>query len=243
MRLRSAALLVACIVGCASPASTEAGHEEEFKASDYAEDSVLPYDGEWLDAPKALAGVGQFDRLRGTIYDDAKCSTMVAIAAAIVGGQERFVRLLDETARLRKGRRDDEQVIERVRGAVGEKKLTPRHLHDLSEAVVRAYKVGNGAYDEQIAEMVRASGYRAVHVGSKKPEVLVEHLENDEVVPLAIVAEGIPHITLLWKDNRGTVRLYDSDDIREHVMPRGSRGYNERMTDPESAWDLMEKYR
>ena len=91
--------------------------------------------------------------------------------------------------------------------------------------------------------MVRASGYEAVHVGSKKPDVLVDHLLENEIVPLSIVAEGIPHITLLWKDREGTVRLYDSDDIRKHVMPRGSPGYNERMNDAESSWDLAEKYR
>jgi hypothetical protein len=241
----SRALLLFCALalGCGATSSEETA-DDDFTASDYAEDSVLPYKGSWLDAPKALAGVGQFDRLRGTIYDDAKCSTMVAIGAAIVGGEARFVRLLDEAARRREGRRDDLATIDRVRGAVTAHELTPRHLHELTEVLVRTYKVGDGAYDEQIAEMVRASGYEPVRVGSVKPQVLIDSLGEGEVVPVSTVAEGIPHITLAWKDSRGTVRLYDSDDVHgSHVMPRGSAPYRARIDDPLSAWDLREKYR
>lgn len=231
------------LAGCAA-SDADATREDDYSVHDFAEDSVLPYAGSWLDAPKALSGVGQFDRLRGTIHDDSKCSTMVAVGAAIVGGEERFMRFVDEVARRREGRRDDLEIIARVRDAVARKALTPRHLHELTEAVVRAYGVAHGAYDEQIAEMVRASGYEAVHVGSSKPEVLVDRLAEREVVPLAIIAEGIPHITLLWKDARGVVRLYDADDVGgSHVMPRGSRPYNARVEDPESGWELREKYR
>lgn len=226
------------------PASNEGSSEEDFARSDTPEDQVLPYSGEWLDAPKALSGIGQFDRLKGTVHDDAKCSTMVAIAAAIVGGRERFVTFLDAVTRKRDGKRDDLAIIEGVRGAVERKSLTPRHIHDLTEVIVRAYGVRYGAYDEQIAEMIRASGYVAVKVGSANPAVLVDKLGEREVVPLSIVAENIPHITLLWKDARGTVRLYDSDDVHgSHVMPRGSAAYDFRMNDPQSAWDLKEKYR
>ncbi|MDB4939152.1 MAG: hypothetical protein JWP87_6124 [Labilithrix sp.] len=248
-----AALLFVCAasaasalaLGCAGEApSHEQGSEDDFTATDFREDVVLPYAGDWLDAPKALAGIGQFDRLRGTIHDDAKCSTMVAIAAAIVGGRERFSAFVDEVARLRDGKREDLAIIDEARKAVAEKRLTARHIHELTEVVVRAYKVAAGAYDEQIATMIRASGYVAVHVGSKRPEVLVDHLAEREVVPLGTVADDIPHITLLWKDARGVVRLYDSDDVHgSHVMPRGGKPYNARVLDAQSSWDLAEKYR
>lgn len=238
---------LAALPGCTAASeanANEEGREDDYAASDYAEDSILPYAGEWLDAPRALSGIGQFDRLRGTIHDDAKCSTMVAIAAAVVGGRERFVMLLDRVEKLRAGRRDDLAIIARVRVAIDQKKLSPRLIHELTEAIVRAYGVANGAFDEQIRDMVRASGYVAVKTGSKNPSVLVESLAPREVVPLSTVAENIPHITLLWKDARGVVRLYDSDDLHgSHVFPRGSAKYRERVEDPQSAWDLAEKYR
>jgi hypothetical protein len=61
---------------------------------------------------------------------------------------------------------------------------------------------------------------------------------------MGTVADNIPHITLLWKDARGVVRLYDSDDVHgSHVMPRGSKPYNVRVTDAQSSWELAEKYR
>ena len=230
--------------GCAGEAtSNDAAQEDDYKASDYAEGEVLPYAGDWLDAPKALAGLGQFDRLRGTVHDDAKCSTMVAIAAAIVGGRERFTTFLDSVARLRAGRAEDLAMIEDVRLASAERRLTPRHIHMFTEAVVRAYGVANGAFDGQISRMVRASGYAPVPVGSKLASVLVAHLEPNEVVPLATIADNVSHITLLWMDGRGTVRLYDSDDIRGHVMARGSAAYRIRVDDPRSGWDLAQKYR
>lgn len=227
----------------AAPSPDESTGEDNYTASDYPEDSQLPYKNGWLDPPKALAGISQFDRLRATIHDDAKCSTMVAIAAAIVGGEAKFVRLLNEAARKREGRREDLDTIDRVRVAVGDKKLTPRHLHEFTEVLVRAYDVLHGASDDQIAEMVLAGGYRSVNVGSAKPQTLVDHMENNEVVPLAIVAENIPHITLIWKDARGVVRIYDSDQLNGHVFPRGSSGYNLRMNDPQSSWDLKTKYK
>jgi hypothetical protein len=248
MRLRLLAVVAMLLVACGG-ASSEAGTaDEDFTASDFPADQVLPYAGGWLDAPKALAGIGQFDRLKGTIYDDSKCSTMVAIGAAIVGGRDHFLRFLDAVTRLREGRREDLATVDRTRAATYESRLTARHLHELTEVVVRAYDLRGGAYDEQIADMVRASGYRSVKVGSTKPQALVESLEEGEVAPLSIMApEGdklIPHITLLWKDRRGTVRLYDSDDVGgSHVMPRGSAPYNDRMTRPDSEWSLGEKYR
>jgi hypothetical protein len=127
--------------------------------------------------------------------------------------------------------------------ASNERRLTPRHIHMLTEVVVRAYGVANGAYDGQISRMVRASGYVPVQVGSKLASVLVDHLEANEVVPLATIADNEAHITRLWKDARGTVRLYDSDDIKGHVMARGSTGYRVRVEDPRSSWDLAQKYR
>jgi hypothetical protein len=63
-------------------------------------------------------------------------------------------------------------------------------------------------------------------------------------VPLGTVADKIPHITLLWKDEHGVVRLYDSDDVHgTHVMPRGSAAYQKRVDDPQSSWDREEKFR
>lgn len=237
-------LITTLVVGCGD-ASSGTTQDQDYTKGDFAEDMVLPYSGDWLDPPKALGGVGQFDRLHGTIHDDSKCSTMVALAAAVIGGEERFTRFVDATARRRAGHADDLAIIERVRDAVAKKKLTPRHLHELTEAVSRAFGVNYGAFDPQIREMVEASGYTPVHVGSKRPQVLVEHLEENEVVPLGVVTENIPHITLLWKDAHGTVRLYDSDDIGGglHVLPRGSAAYNVRINADDSSWDLAEKYR
>ncbi len=236
--------LAVAAAGCASEGAThEVGQEDEFKASDFAEGDVLPYAGDWLDAPRALAGIGQFDRLKGTVHDDAKCSTMVAIAAAIIGGRERFTNFLDAVARLRADKRDDLAIIDDVRKASAEKRLTPRHIHTFTEVVVRAYGVANGAFDGQISRMVRASGYVPVPVGSRLASVLVDHLEPHDVVPLATIADNEAHITLLWMDARGTVRLYDSDDIVGHVMARGSMAYRVRVEDPRSGWDLAQKYR
>jgi hypothetical protein len=255
MRARAGGFLVLLLLlptggatACAPDDSETATGEDDFTKSDFPADQVLPYSGSWLDAPKALAGVGQFDRLKTSIHDDSKCSTMVAVGAAIVSGEERFVKLLDAIARKREGRREDLASIERTRAAVAGKRLTSRHISELTDVMVRAYGVRHGAYDEQIREMVVASGYVTVKVGTTNPDALVDELGEREVVPLSIMApEGdklIPHITLLWKDARGVVRLYDSDDVGgSHVMPRGSKPYNDRMSRPDSAWDLGEKYR
>src|SRR5262245_60570076 len=116
---------------CAPDSSEPATGEDDFTKSDFPADQVLPYSGSWLDAPKALAGIGQFDRLKTTIHDDAKCSTMVAVAAAIVGGEERFVKFLDAVAKKREGKRDDLEIVERARAAVAEKRLTSRHINEL----------------------------------------------------------------------------------------------------------------
>lgn len=232
---------------CAPNDSETATGEDDFTKSDFPADQVLPYAGSWLDAPKALAGVGQFDRLKTSIHDDSKCSTMVAIGAAIVGGEERFVKLLDSIAKKREGRREDLATVERTRAAVAEKRLTSRHLSELTDVMVRAYDVQHGAFDEQIREMIHASGYVTVKVGSTKIDVLVDRLGEREIVPVStVVPEGdkmIPHIGLIWKDARGVVRMYDSDDVGgSHVMPRGSKAYNDRLK-LEASWDLAEKYR
>ncbi len=244
-RLRALLLsLAVATAACANEAaSLDVGQEDEFKASDFAEGDVLPYAGDWLDAPRALAGIGQFDRLKGTIHDDAKCSTMVAVAAAIIGGRERFTTFLDAVARLRAGRNDDLAILDDVRQASADRRLTPRHIHTLTEVVVRAYGVANGAFDGQISRMVRASGYAAVPVGGRLPSVLIAHLQPHDVVPLATIADDEAHITLLWMDGRGTVRLYDSDDIKGHVLARGSTAYRVRVEDPRSGWDLAQIYR
>jgi hypothetical protein len=198
----------------------------------------------WVDPTRGLAGVGQFDRLQSTIHDDVKCSTMVAIAAGIIGGQQRFLSLLDVVAKRRAGKKDDLDVIEAVRSAAMAQALTPRLLHQLTDVMVRAFDLYHGALDSQIAAMVRDSGYQPIHVGSSKPQDLVDSLEDDEIVPLGTVADGEGHITLLWKDAHGIVRLYDSDDVHgSHVMPRGSAPYRKRIEDPQSGWDRREKYR
>ena len=82
-----------------------------------------------------------------------------------------------------------------------------------------------------------------MNVGSSKPQTLVDHLENNQVLPLGIVAENIPHITLVWKDGAGVVRLYDSDQLHGHVFARGSAQYRARIDDPQSSWDLKTKYK
>src|SRR5262249_6713082 len=88
-------------VGCGGATASPAENEQDFATSDFAEDAPLPSSGEWLDPPRALAGIGQFDRLHATVHDDDKCSTMVAMAAAIVGGKARFLIFLDALDHLR----------------------------------------------------------------------------------------------------------------------------------------------
>jgi hypothetical protein len=180
---------------------------------------------------------------RGTIHDDVKCSTMVAIGAAIVGGEKRFVKLLDAVEKQREGKKDDLDVLARVRAAVAEKRLTPRLLHELTDVMVRAFGLLGGALDSQIAAMIRDSGYEAVHVGSSNPQDLVDSLQPNEIVPMGTVADGEDHVILIWKDGAGTVRIYDSDDLHGHVMPRGSAPYRARIEDPKSRWDRREKFR
>jgi hypothetical protein len=234
--------LVACGGGEASGEDVGSG-DGAFSTSDFTEDQVLPYVNGWVDPATGLAGVGQFDRLHSTIHDDVKCSTMVAIAAGVVGGEKRFLALLDAVAKHREGMKDDLAVIQDVRDAVAAKQLTPRLIHELTDVMVRAFGLLGGALDSQIAAMVRDSGWQAVHVGSSKPQDLVDSLKPGEIVPLGIIADGEGHITLLWKDGQGTVRLYDSDDVHgSHVMPRGSAPYNKRLEDPQSSWDRREKY-
>lgn len=243
MRLVGASLLLACAIGCGgtSAASTD---EDDFTVTDFHEDERLPTHGGWLDAPHALAGVGQFDRLPGTVHDGSKCSTMVAIAAAIVGGKERFLSFLDAVSAKRVAHPDDVAIIDDVRTAANDVALTPRHLHMLTEVVVRAYAVEYGATDGQIASMIRASGYASVHIGSSKPALVVDALDDGDISPLDTVVDKEGHVMLLWKDARGTVRLYDSDDVHgSHVMPRGSAPYFARIQSPESVWPPAEKFR
>jgi hypothetical protein len=236
-------LFTACAASSSGDDPSGASSDSAFTATDFTEDTVLPYTGGWVDAPHGLDGLGQFDRLKGTIHDDVKCSTMVAIGAAIVGGEQRFTKLLDAIEKKREGKKDDLATLASVRAAVAGKRLTPRLLHELTDTMVRAYNLIGGALDSQIAEMVRASGYEAVPVGSSKPDALVESLAPGEVVPLGIIADGEGHIILIWKDMGGTVRIYDSDDLHGHVMPRGSAAWLKRVNDPQSSWDRREKYR
>jgi hypothetical protein len=233
-------LLTACASGDDSDASSG---DSAFTSTDFTEDTVFPYTDGWVDAPRGLDGLGQFDRLKGTIHDDVKCSTMVAIGAAIVGGEQRFTKLLDAIEKKRAGFKDDLATIASVRAAVADKRLTPRLIHEMTDTMVRAYGLFGGAFDSQIAEMIRASGYEAVPVGSSKPNALVDSLSPGEIVPLGIIADGEGHIILIWKDTKGTVRIYDSDDLKGHVMPRGSAAYDKRVGDPQSSWDRREKYR
>jgi hypothetical protein len=237
-------LLACCLVAaaCGAKASDDADSQDQaFAKTDFAEDSLLPYSGGWLDVPHALAGVGQFDRLKSTVHDGSKCSTMVALAAAIVGGRAAFLAFVAEVAKLRAGHAADLAITAQATTSVDA--LTPRMLHELTEVVVRAYGVEYGAYDGQIATMIRASGWTSEKVGSSKPADLVASLDDGDIVPLATIADNEAHITLLWKDASGVVRMYDSDDIHgPHVLPRGTALYDARVDDPQSAWDLREKF-
>ena len=137
-------------------------------------------------------------------------------------------------------------------GEIAAHVLTEGHADDAAQVLGLLGQVervipsvaADGAYDGQISTMVRASGYEIVKVGSKRPEDLIAALLPGEVVPMATIADNEAHITLLWKDARGVVRLYDSDDIHgSHVLPRGSALYRARVDDPRSEWSLAEKYR
>src|SRR5207248_2186736 len=61
----------------------------------WLENAPLPYRGEWLDTVGVLSGLTQQDRLRSTRHDLEKCGAMVASAAAITGGPDRFQTMLD----------------------------------------------------------------------------------------------------------------------------------------------------
>ncbi len=238
-------VLLACclfVAACGSGSSDDAASQDQaYAKTDFAEDSLLPYAGGWLDVPHALAGVGQFDRLKSTVHDGSKCSTMVALAAALVGGRAAFLAFVDAVAKLRAGHAADLAITTQVAASVDA--LTPRLLHTFTEVVVRAYGVEYGAYDSQIAKMIRASGWKAVGVGSKKPADLVASLADGDIVPIATIADAEAHITLVWKDASGVVRMYDSDDIHgPHVLELGTTLYAARVGDPQSAWDRREKY-
>src|SRR5260221_8537027 len=119
-------LLLLCAACGGTAASDDGAREDDFAKADYREDSVLPYSGDWLDVPHALAGIGQFDRLKGTVHDDAKCSTMVALSASIVGGKDHFLTLVSAAARIRASHADDVAITKSVQDAVAARALTPR---------------------------------------------------------------------------------------------------------------------
>ena len=244
--MRGVALLLfaSALAACGGATSDAGSSEDDFSTADFREDSVLPTRSGWLDAPKALAGVGQFDRLKSTVHDGAKCSAMVAVAAAIIGGQERFLAFLDAVAKKRATHPSDVHIVDAVRVAALDVTLTPRHLHELTEVVVRAFGVENGATDGEIVTELRASGYEPTHVGSSLPDNLEGALDAGDVIPLTTVVDDEGHVMLLWKDAKGVVRIYDSDDVHgSHVMPRGSAAYRKRMDDPQTRWSRGDKYR
>lgn len=183
-------------------------------SGEWYENAPLPYSNGWLDAPAALDGITQQDRLRWTRHDDEKCAAMLATAAAVVGGRERFGALLDRLdqkalARYRKP-------LARARSSFERDRLTAGDIHRVSEILYITYVGGNdGSSDGDISRMIRASGFARVATPGKTPRELLDAAKPGDVFPVNQYLEQPEfigwHTVLAWKDAAGVARIYDSD--------------------------------
>lgn len=202
----------------AEPSAAEALTDALRDASgEWYENAVLPYKDGWLDAPAALDGITQQDRLRTTRHDDEKCAASLATAAAIVGGRARFEALL---ARLEeKALPRYRKPLARARKAFETNRLTAGDIHRVSEILYITYVGGSdGSSDGDISRMIRASGYKRVESGGKTPREVLEAAKPGDVFPVNLFLEQPDfigwHTVLAWKDAAGNARIYDSDKFR-----------------------------
>ena len=188
-------------------------------------DQRLPYRRGWLDAPAALAGLTQQDRLPETTRDEEKCAPMVALAAAIVSGRGNFERLLRAVEERRSGVSNprDQKALPQIRAHFEAGCLTTGDLQRFGDAFYRAFLTGLGADDDEIERMLTACGLKAVKTLGSTPAEILNSLRRGELFPTSLVVDGIWHVTLIWKDAAGVVRLYDSDRLRgSQVLTAGT---------------------
>ena len=181
---------------------------------EWRETARLPWNGDWLDVKAVLGGLVQQDNLRDTKHDDEKCGAMVATAAALTGGPERFRKLLDRIEAKARGR--DRANVIAARRALDARTLTAGDLHRVSEALYRTYVGGrDGSSDGDISKMIRASGRPRVATAAKSPREILAELAPGEAFPLNVYLEQPEfigwHVVLVWKDADGTPYVYDSD--------------------------------
>lgn len=195
----------------------------------------LPYRGDWLDAVAVLDGLAQQDRLRWTRHDDEKCGAMVAMAAAIVGGREKFDELLSklEKKAAPRFRSKLEQARERFEAGT----LTAGDLHRVSEILYVTYVGGrDGSSDGDISRMIRASGYSRIATAAKTPRELLAKAKPGDLFPLNVYLEQPDfigwHVVLVWKDADGVARVFDSDKFKgPQVFTEGGPGFAETYLD------------
>lgn len=186
-------------------------------SGEWHENAVLPTAGDFVDPVAALDGISQQDRLRWTRHDDEKCGAMVAAAAALAGGRERFDGLLTrlEGRAANRYRRE----LARARKNFEANRLTAGDLHRVSEILYGTYVGGtDGSSDGDISKMIRASGYTRIATGAKTPRELVDAMKPGDVFPLNVYLEQPEfigwHVVLVWKDAAGVARVYDSDKFK-----------------------------
>jgi hypothetical protein len=245
-----AAALVACAGACtvASP-TDEATSESAFSQADFAEGTVLPYDGGWLDPKLALGGLDQFDRLAVTVHDGDRCGAMVALAAAVIGGEAAFDALLSHVEARRALDPKDTKTLAAIRARFEARSLRTRELHLLADCMMRAYvphSWNSGSADGEAASMIRASGWKSTRTSSSKPFDLVASLGPGEVVPLSldVTLDGKGwHWILAWRDEGGALWLYNSDDVPgSHVHDGTSAAAGALLTNPTARFDLRETF-
>lgn len=186
-------------------------------SGEWRENVALPTKDGFVDPVAALDGLAQQDRLRWTKHDDEKCGAMVATAAALVGGRDRFGALLAKLEAKAKPRFQDE--LARARARFETNRLTAGDLHRVSEILYNTYVGGkDGSTDGDISKMVRASGRKRIPTTAKSPRELVDAMKAGDAFPLNVYLEQPEfigwHVVLVWKDAAGVARVYDSDKFK-----------------------------
>jgi hypothetical protein len=260
VRSLSSLSLAAALTACGGEASLEdapatgSGVDGKFDGArnsrgDWLANTRLPYDGEWLDLPKVLDGLSQFDYLNATTRDDERCGAMVSLAASLIGGSDAYGHLLDRIEPKRQKDPRDKAALARARKAYEAKALTAGDLYRTADALLRSYvhKRG-GSSDGDIDEMIQASGLEPVDAGSTVPKEILASLEPGELFPLNLYLPHwkVWHVTLVFRDADGTAWVFDSDkrdDWKNHLFREDSSEFNYYLDDETSEWLLANKYR
>lgn len=204
-------------------------------SGEWRENVVLPTLGNFVDPVAALDGLSQQDRLRWTRHDDEKCGAMVATAAAVAGGRERFDDLLTRLESKAANRYKRE--LARARANFEANRLTAGDLHRVSEILYGTYVGGtDGSSDGDISKMIRAGGYKRIATDAKSPRALVDAMRPGDVFPLNVYLEQSEfigwHVVLVWKDAAGVARVYDSDKFKgPQVFPESASAFADTYID------------